>query len=484
MSNLNPYPISEFRTNGLCLVDLSEYLLSDGVLHPVYDLNNIVKSFPPELPIGGFAAYGDARTFHAPQVRALRLLTIETAYTLSQMFEKKYVELIIDRILYRTPEKDPTKESLHRDTTPTEIYKNKKKTLNLARSNVDDVVTGGWINLSPQNQYFSCWPGTQNDPAALKQEPGFSKIVDPAIINRFKREKKRIVIPPYHMMVFNQLMIHEVLPTVRRKNEVKPTQLRLFIGFRFTDSEVSIIPDILSRLKSGDVIPLKSGQMPSMYPSLYKGTFVDKLLNLSLSLQHKLPSTYFEPIMERTSKKVVSNLLAGGETMIRPYVDDTWLEQRRNGEITNNKLKFKIPFPLLKIISPSLMEAFYLPYYHNPFSRKKVDFTGPSYNEAELFLYTPNVWNGETIFKLKNDLISSINEDFYRMYNLINEDSVRRYFNNGDKVRLLTKNFDIVEGTLVFYAYYISINDFKINYTSIMSLTHVESNFGLYNLFS
>ena len=419
------YQLKDFLSNGVCIVDLREYILKDNVIKHIYDLNKIVESLPSELPVGGFAAYGDARTFHAPQVRALRILTIDTAFKLSQMFKKSHVELIVDRILFRRPGQNPSAESLHRDTTPTKRGK-------LAVSNVDDVITGGWINLSPQSQYFSCWPGTQNDLKALSQAPGFSKITDEETKRKFNMEKKKVEIPPYHMMVFNQLMIHEVLKTTSKN---KPTQLRLFIGFRFTDSKEPIIPDIITRLKNGDLIPLKSGQMPSMYPKLYRNTFIDKTLELSLKLKDRLPPAYYEYITSRKSKKLVNKLVKNTPTLVSPYVESYNV---------NNVVTFKTPFPLLKFEGPSMVEAYNI---------------RPNYNDAELYLYTPNVWTEEILEYLLPFLIKSINYDSYSLFKNITINDIRNNFKKGDKVQISFLG-NTYEGKLTaINAYTIAIND-------------------------
>lgn len=93
-----------------------------------------------------------------------------------------------------------------------------------------------------------------------------------------------------HAIIFYQSIIHEVLST-----RVDHLVLRLFFGWRLTDdANESIIPELERRMRDGDVIPLKSGQIPPMYPNMYKVNWMDKVEQLSKLYKDGLMKTNME----------------------------------------------------------------------------------------------------------------------------------------------------------------------------------------------
>ena len=117
-------------------------------------------------------------------------------------------------------------------------------------------------------------------------------------------KKKKIVIPPGHMIIFNENIIHEVNP--HKKNY---TMTRLFTGWRLTNSNIPLIPNIKTLLENQDVIPIKSGQIPTMFSKSH------------LMFHHKLLENMAENLIEGCKYK--HTFKSGkyiGETKIFPKI--------------------------------------------------------------------------------------------------------------------------------------------------------------------
>ena len=126
------------------------------------------KSFPEFVPgtqgpyvLGGFAAYGNPSSFHCPLVKELRRATFEKVFE-SKIFQKYLeeirptthwnyrLELLFDRMLHRYPGQKPSAETAHRDVTPNKYLKEED----------DDLLFGGWLNLTKHEQFFVAKPGS------------------------------------------------------------------------------------------------------------------------------------------------------------------------------------------------------------------------------------------------------------------------------------------------------------------------------------
>ena len=134
-------------------------LLEDGVLvYPVFNFeeNKILHdrfiSMINELPefkdnnelkvLGGFGALSTASSFHHPFVRELRNLIYNKVNHIFKN-DKRNLEFIIDRVMYRLSHQSPTGESWHRDESPDSL--------------IDDIIFGGFVNFDvSEDQYFSC----------------------------------------------------------------------------------------------------------------------------------------------------------------------------------------------------------------------------------------------------------------------------------------------------------------------------------------
>lgn len=254
--------------------------------------------------LGGFCASGFAFSWHSLPIRELRLLAntrIEQVLRLAcrdhALFKyvkdyqgEPYGEMVYDRTLSR-PHRDffsgkpvkPTAESVHRDETKRVKLSLQKDHEALVQANWDDALFGGWVNVDQhQSQFFSCQPGSQLLPGLLQQKQdfqhGFNVIQknSPEAI-QFGLAKQRIEVPPNHLIIFFQEILHEVLSVAGAQN-------RLFTAYRLCPTQPNrpLVKDIAWRLQEGAIVPLKSGQMPPLYPKLYAVNFQDRLEQFAL----------------------------------------------------------------------------------------------------------------------------------------------------------------------------------------------------------
>lgn len=215
------------------------------------------KGGAKEYVMGGFKAMGNPSSFHSPTVRYLRATIYQhLAYELSTLHEDKNLEMLIDRLTVREAGTSATAESWHRDESPSALP--------------DDIIYGGWINLNDTSQYFSCVPGEFHTTCGESRR-GFAKIPKDMHIE-MKSRSIMVEIPPGCMIIFNQTIIHEVLA-----KKLPYKMYRLYVGWRFTSSDVPLVPNLNEILDKQGVVPLKSGQMPPMHAKLHWVNWIDKL---------------------------------------------------------------------------------------------------------------------------------------------------------------------------------------------------------------
>ena len=196
--------------------------------------------FIPGLPDGhkfaktGFATLGAASSFHNMTVRVLRSRADTHLKPMLLALAKKrgqtYVEMIVDRIMIRQPGQAPTRETWHRDESADALPR--------------DVMLGGWINLNNFDEFLSAVPSTHLPVNLLR---GFGAVKEPEL-SRVKPNATKIKVPPGHILVFFENMIHEVLA-----NPARAMQVRLFTGWRLTTTATQYFKDIDSRLSTLDV---------------------------------------------------------------------------------------------------------------------------------------------------------------------------------------------------------------------------------------
>lgn len=227
-----------------------------------------VASFPEyaegatDLVMGGFRALGNPASFHNRFVRRLRQWAMHAAVThLWAEYTQRYMpearlEQCIDRMMLRPKGIKPSPESWHRDEAINALPK--------------DHTFGGWVNLDDRPQYLNCVPGTHR--AQRTQKGGFAPIKSAQDKARYERQCQAVAVPPGHMIVFFEHIVHEV-----RAKAAAYDMYRVFTGWRVTYDIYPLNPStpsaLHSLLQAQAVMPLKSGQIPPMYATLHWTNF-------------------------------------------------------------------------------------------------------------------------------------------------------------------------------------------------------------------
>lgn len=217
------------------------------------------------IAAGGFAALNHPSSFHNQFVRSLRMRA-HGEVVFRDLFGmtnnnganrgSTHLEQVVDRMMVRRSQQTPTSEAWHRDVA--------------VGTRPGDRVFGGWINLNSYDQYFSCVLGSAHERRDPTDPVGFATIPEakhPEIVAR----SSKVVIPPGHMIVFNEDTIHEVA-----NNTNTTTLLRLFTGWRlsrwepFGQTPEPLIVDLDRRLRDQEGMPLKSGQHKHYYDDYFE----------------------------------------------------------------------------------------------------------------------------------------------------------------------------------------------------------------------
>lgn len=261
--------------------ELDETLLS----FPEYNRDSTDKSLDKAkhklvYVLGGFAAFANPGSFHNPLVRKLRIMCKEKILPLFKIICKNtydketknnfHLEVLIDRLMYRLAQQSPSAESWHRDVIPPELITD------------NDELYGGWLNLDIKEQYFSCIPGSHLGVKLKTLKPGFATIPKDDI-QKFNMYKDKFTVPPGHLIIFPQYILHEVV-----SKKVNYIMKRLFIGWRTTNEKTFLHKDMLERLQTQDIIPLPSGQLPPMYASNHGSFFLNKQFKPDPSYDYKV----------------------------------------------------------------------------------------------------------------------------------------------------------------------------------------------------
>ena len=176
------------------------------------------------------------------------------------------LEVLIDRNLYRTPDRKVSAEDWHQDLP------DKKAMLKLGKViDPEDIVYGGWLNLDSFNQYFMGIKGTQKDNYTAD---GFARITKERKphYKRLAKAQGKICIPPGCLIIFYESIVHNVT-----HNKIEHPMHRQFIGWRVTKHTQPYFPDTVQRCKDQVPIRLKSGQEPPMYSRMHLTNWIERL---------------------------------------------------------------------------------------------------------------------------------------------------------------------------------------------------------------
>lgn len=216
------------------------------------------KGDATEFVGGGFQAHGNAGSFHNPMVRWLRWY-LHVAATpiyraLANTLGYTFIQMIPDRLMLRVKGRAATAETFHRDE---------------AKGLPENALAfGGWFNFSTNSVYFRCVPATHRTSQGIIK--GFVKVRDPKL---YKGKDKLVEIPPGHMIIFQENLVHAVNGT---KN--KFDQYRLFTSAILSHSPNPFDPMVFTHtIPNQAPFTLKSGQISAMIPKLWLVNHTEKV---------------------------------------------------------------------------------------------------------------------------------------------------------------------------------------------------------------
>jgi hypothetical protein len=204
------------------------------------------QSFPQ---LGGFGGTALFAPLHSQVARDQREQMFATVLLSGAMQPGFNIEYLPDRWLIRGEGQTPTAECFHRDESP------------MAKDG--DAIYGGWLNVNPSFDYFHCVPGTHHESGNGKS--GFAKLSEKEIA-QYKPLLQRIAVPPGYVVLFNQRIVHEVAPKM-----AKSLLIRHHIGIRVTSDTAPLFgaEQTYDWLERQGIMPLKSGQVPRLWPTCY-----------------------------------------------------------------------------------------------------------------------------------------------------------------------------------------------------------------------
>jgi len=259
--------IAELREKGVVVIQVPSKKLIDlrnqflSAKHVEFITEN-----PKQLIMGAYGALGHPTSFHHPSIRKIR----RKVHRKLRGFRKpiieeddKNLELLFDRFSIRKPGTKLMVESWHRDICSIKID--------------GDIIYGGWINLDDigsEPQLFSCIPGTHIEKS---KDSGFAKIE-----KEQAKEYKAMKIPPYkippgHIIIFNQNIVHEVI-----SKAYKTETYKMYIGWRLTDQiEPLFKENLTTAIENQGIVKIPSGQMPAMYAANHRRFFAERVREFS-----------------------------------------------------------------------------------------------------------------------------------------------------------------------------------------------------------
>ena len=244
-------------------------------LENIPEFKNDPRTTPDrKVCLGGFGAPGFSSSFHAEWIRDLddKVATTILKPLASIIGNGRNFELLIDRIKFRPSGSKPTGESWHRD---------------LSSKHTSDVIFGSIVNFNQEGIIcFSCVLGTQLQHCNPKDD-GYTAIKNKKKIAHYKSQKTKIPIPPGHIAVFYESLIHEVLSTPNPFDSYRKS-----IGFAITDRIEMLYPDNERRMMEQEPLLYKGGEEPRMYSRTHLRNWPDKIETFCTKLNPGMLTTY------------------------------------------------------------------------------------------------------------------------------------------------------------------------------------------------
>jgi len=250
-------------------------LIADG--YTVLDVTSAVSSFKlvdyligmleyedpsAQRVIGGFGAYGNPSSAHHPEIRGLRSRVYNIAAPLFHArFPGQYLSMVHDRFCERAEGTSLAKDVFHQDAT---------------QSNPNNTACGGWVNLDKVSQWFLCCPGTHG--VLVHPDAGFTTL-SPEQLAYYSTIAVLVEVPPGHLLIFNELLVHAVRASTRKKGD--GSSFRMYTKWFISPDNATIFPEaqIQQMLDSQGVPQLNlSDKYFPMYAKLHAVCFGKTLL--------------------------------------------------------------------------------------------------------------------------------------------------------------------------------------------------------------
>lgn len=282
-----------------------------------FDLNTFlseqrefVSSDPNQLfVLGGFGALGNPSSFHHPLRREfMRKIydfvapAISFHYKFEWIFYSagkddkipySYLSMVPDRFAIRRNDQEVTPEAWHKD-----------RSMNLNQSK-DSFLLGGWVNLDKnKDQFFSCIPG---EFPLFRETHSFYASQINVDVGGFKKEvpseatlqrKVRVRIPPYHMILFNELITHEVAKGEKKRAfDESQTSYRYFVKWYISkkDTPYWSAQRFSNFLEDQTQIGMSYFQPDApMYASAHTSTAIPKLMDFSNQFKDDVKNFVFK----------------------------------------------------------------------------------------------------------------------------------------------------------------------------------------------
>jgi hypothetical protein len=205
------------------------------------DQREFVNQDPQQkFVLGGFGALANPSSYHHPERRRLMNDIYEymepifkRTFENSEASQYKYLSMIPDRFGIRRAGQEVGKETWHKD-----------QSLNMEQAKVAQVF-GGWINLNAAyDTYFSCVPAEVVSPREtegfyerkLNLKGGFTAEADR--VPYLNRNRRQVVVPPNHIVIFNELLTHEVV----KATATEPFSYRCYLKWFVSKNNIPYWP--------------------------------------------------------------------------------------------------------------------------------------------------------------------------------------------------------------------------------------------------
>jgi hypothetical protein len=236
-----------------------------------------------EKVVLGEVAYSNLNSlWYHPVVRHLMqdCFTSSIQQVFKDMDHSLFISSLVDRLMYRV--KGQARSGLstkkwHQDAAP---------------GGKGNLVTGGWINLNlTEAQVFKCIEGTHKE-----THPIFQKLVRSATNNegfaKFSNEDMvfiqknggavEVEIPPGYMLLFNEQMIHTVMPNLDLFRS-STYMLRLHVSFLISQSPRPLMDHtvLMECFRNQQMHPVRSGQDTVTFSTTHVRYHGEKIKELS-----------------------------------------------------------------------------------------------------------------------------------------------------------------------------------------------------------